>query len=494
MAKTTKTFSLRLLVFISVITCIVAIGSATSVYLVARDQQMHAIQGKLVSTATIAASLVNANDFKEVIQNKDSSSPAYKRIAHILSRFQSIDGDIRYVYTIAPTPETESKGIVQFIVDPSVAFDGNNNGIIDPEEEPADPGELYNAKESAPNMIAGFHAPIADSAYTQDKWGYFWSGYAPILDSSGNTIGLVGVDMTVNQILLLRNTFIAQVVLVILAVLLTSIIISWILSRHIAKPVKILSIGMQQVSEGNLDTRIAIDSGDEFEKLADQFNSMTFGLQERKRILGTLERFMSKEVANLAMQHEDLLTNPKRRRVTVLFCDIEKITAVAETSSPEEMAKVLGIFHEHMVECVFRNGGIVDKLLGDGLMALFGTPIPLENQEECAIRCALDMQETMNRVRILTSIPLQIGVGIHAGIVIAGSIGSSRIMDYTVIGDAVNVASRLEHLSRDYPSRVLASQATIDSLQSKFKLESIGPIELKGRREPIMVYQVFPQS
>lgn len=492
--KNSKAFSLRLLAFISFITCLVAIGSATSVYLVARAQQMDTIQNKLVSTAKIAAGLVNAQDFAEVLQNKDRSSDAWKKVSSVLSRFQSSDGDVRFVYTLAPTSETEAKGLVQFVVDPSAPLDENGNGIVDPEEEPAKPGELYNAWENAPNMIRGFTQPIADSGYTEDKWGTFWSGYAPILDSNGTSLGLVGVDISFDQVRRLRNTFFAQVILVILAVLFTSIIISWVLSRHIAKPVRILSEGMQKVAEGELGTRITITSGDEFERLADQFNSMTYGLQERKRILGTLERYMSKEVANLAMQHEDQLTQPKRRRVTVLFCDIEKITAFAEQSTPEEMARVLGIFHEHMVECVFQNGGIVDKLLGDGLMALFGTPIALENQEECALNCALGMQAAMDRVRSLTGIPLQIGVGVHAGIVIAGNIGSSRIMDYTVIGDAVNVASRLEHLSREYPARILASQAATDSLQSKFKLESIGPIELKGRREPILVYQVFPSD
>jgi len=486
-----KTFSFRVLLFISLITCLVAIGSATSVYIVARHQQIEMIEQKLVTTAAIAASLINRDDFHEVLRAHDTTSPAWHRIASILAQFQGDDRDVRFVYTMAPTTETASRGIVQFVVDPSIAKDDNQNGVIDPDEEPAKPGELYNARDNAPNMTKGFQEAIADSAYTEDKWGLFMSGYAPILDSNKQILGLVGVDITFEQIRTLRNAFILQVFLVIVAVILTSLLISWFLSRYIAKPVGVLSQGMEKVTNGDLETRIAIHSGDEFERLAMLFNSMVHGLKERKRILGALERYMSKEVADLVMQQEELLTQPKRRRVTVLFCDIEKITAFAEKASPEETAKLLGIFHEHMVECVFRNGGIVDKLLGDGLMALFGTPLPLENQEECALRCALDMQNAMQRIQELTGVSLQIGVGVHAGIVIAGNIGSSRIMDYTVIGDAVNVASRLEHLSRDYPARILASQSALDGLQGKFESESIGSIDLKGRQEPILAFQVI---
>lgn len=125
-------------------------------------------------------------------------------------------------------------------------------------------------------------------------------------------------------------------------------------------------------------------------------------------------------------------------------------------------------------------------------MAIFGTPLPLENQEEAAIRCAVEMQAAMAVVRQVTGVPdLQMGIGVHAGVVVAGNIGSERIMDYTVIGDAVNVAARLETLSRNYPSRILTSQAVRDALQDKFVFEGIGPVELKNRREPLFAYQVL---
>jgi adenylate cyclase len=486
-----KTFSFKVLLLISMITCLVAICSAMSVYLVARHEQMESIRNKLVSTATTAARFIDPLEFSEVIQAKDTSSLAWKHIAAQLRTFQNNDPDIRFIYAVAPTTETANKGIVQFIVDPVLPNDENHNNILDPEELPAACGELYNAK-GIPELLLGLKRPSIDISYTTDKWGQFMSGYAPILDAKGNSLGAIGVDITFIQLRKLRDAFIIQFILVIIAVIFTSILISWILSRHISRPVRILHEGIERVGKGDLETQISIPTGDEFERLANRFNAMVAGLRERKRILGALERYMSKEVAELVMQQEDQLSQMRRRRVTVLFCDIEKLTSFAENASPEKTAFLLSTFHEHMIDAVFRNGGIVDKLLGDGLMALFGTPLPLENQEESAVRCAIEMQAGMAKIREITGVHnLEMGVGIHAGIVVAGNIGSERIMDYTVIGDAVNVASRLEGLSRSYPSRILTSQAVTDSLQDIFEFVSIGPVELKNRKEPLFAYQVI---
>ncbi|HSQ41718.1 MAG TPA: adenylate/guanylate cyclase domain-containing protein, partial [Fibrobacteraceae bacterium] len=435
------------------------------------------------------------DELQQVLADGRRDSPAWKHIASQLRAFQEHDSEIRFVYTMAPTAETTNRGIVQFVVDPMKPEDENGDGVIDPDEKPGEVGELYNARENSPAMLQGFSRPSYDIAFTQDKWGQFMSGYAPIRDSAGNSVGLVGVDITFEKLRHLRNAFILQCVLVILAVILTAVIISWLLSRHIAKPVGILHRGMEKVSAGELDTRIIIQTGDEFERLAERFNSMVEGLRERKRILGTLERYLSRELADLIMRQEDLVSQVRRRRVTVLFCDIEQITAFAEAASPERTAHLLSVFYEYMTEAVFRNGGVVDKLLGDGLMALFGTPLPLERQEEGALRCAVEMQQAMNKVREIVDAPkLRMGVGIHSGIVVAGNIGSAHIMDYTVIGDAVNVASRLERLSRDYPSRILASQSVVDGLQGNFKVEAGGPLEIKGRKEPILVYQVLGEK
>jgi adenylate cyclase len=485
-----KTFSFKILFMITVVSTIVAIGSATSVYLVARQGQIDSIRRKLVSAARAAAQFIKATDLAEVLASNSTNSVAWQAIAKDLNRIQSSDSEIRFMYVVAPTSETLSRGIVQFVVDPMIPEDSNQDGVIDPDEKPAEIGERYNASEVAPALLTGLKQPAFDSGVTKDKWGYFMSGYAPILDENGKSVGAMGVDISIDQLRKLRNSFIWQCLLVILAVLVTSTLVSSIIARHIAKPVSVLYQGMERLSQGDLDTRVNIHSNDEFERLADRFNSMVVGLRERKNLQGALDRYMSREVAELVMKQGDALAT-RRRRVTVLFCDLEQMTALSESLSPEQVATVLSVFHQHMIDIVFRNHGVVDKLLGDGLMAVFGAPIDVENQEECAIRCAVEMQKAMEKVRELSGfIDLRMGVGVHAGVVIAGNVGSDRIMSYTVIGDPVNVASRLENCARQYPSRIVTSQVVADTLKDKFIFESIGVIELRNRKDPVYAYQV----
>lgn len=486
-----STFSLKVLVFVSLITTVLAVGSATSVYLVARDQQMNQIHLTLLNTAKTIAALIDVKDFETAHKTLDTNSVAWHSIKRTLFQFQQHDRSIHYVYTMAPTSDTYSSGKVMFVVDPTVAEDLNKNGTLEEGELPAKPGEIYDAKENAPNLIQGFKVGISDSVFTTDKWGTFISGYAPILDSNGRSLGLVGVDMTFAQIDSLKQAFLIQVGLVIFAVILTSFLVSWILSKYISKPISQLCEGMEKVAGGDLRTHLEVTSQDEFGRLAKHFNQMTRGLQERKKMLGTLERYMSKELADIVLKNEGALTRPSRKVITVLFCDIQGMTAFAEQNTPQKLMQVLSTFQEHMAECVFNNGGIVDKMMGDGLMAIFGAPLDLTDHASAAIQCAIDMQKAMRLVRTVEDIDLEMGVGIHSGEGIVGNIGSRRFMDYTVIGDVVNVASRIEHLSRNYPSHILSTSSTLASTVKAYQHNEIGPVDIRGRKEPVLVHEII---
>ena len=205
-----KTFSFKILFMITVVSTIVAIGSATSVYLVARQGQIDSIRRKLVSAARAAAQFIKATDLAEVLASNSTNSVAWQAIAKDLNRIQSSDSEIRFMYVVAPTSETLSRGIVQFVVDPMIPEDFNQDGVLDPDEKPADIGERYNASEVAPALLTGLKQPAFDSGVTKDKWGYFMSGYAPILDEKGKSVGAVGVDISIDQLRKLRNSFIWQ--------------------------------------------------------------------------------------------------------------------------------------------------------------------------------------------------------------------------------------------------------------------------------------------
>lgn len=318
-----KTFSTKVLLLLTLVTCAVAMGSAWSVYSVARAHQIERVKQKLMMLATTSAAFVDGDLLATLTEPEQHGSPAWKQIAEALLKVRDSDPEIKFIYTMAKRPDTEETGILQFVVDPVADNDENGNGVIDPEEENAALGEAYNAQEDAPDMLVGFEKVTCDQEMTVDQWGACLSGYAPIRDSKGSVVG------------------------------------------------------------------------------------------------------------------------------------------------------------------------IVDKLLGDGIMVLFGAPLDMTNYEEQAVKCALAMREALPGIRKASGIAdLALGIGINTGWTVAGNIGSGKIMDYTVIGDPVNVASRLEQSTKELGVDIVISQSTAEGLTGDIALVAMGSVALRGREEPMTVYSI----
>ncbi|MEM6296127.1 MAG: adenylate/guanylate cyclase domain-containing protein [Myxococcota bacterium] len=179
-----------------------------------------------------------------------------------------------------------------------------------------------------------------------------------------------------------------------------------------------------------------------------------------------------------------------KREVTMLFADIRGFTQMSERHSPEEMVTTLNDYFEVMVDVLFTHGGTLDKYVGDEIIGLFGAPVSLPDAADRAIRCGLEMQRALaefNRVRESSGLEaIHIGVGINTGPVIAGAIGSSRTLQYTVIGDAVNVAARL--CSAAKAGEVLISEFTRSSMQSQIQVEKRAPVQVKGKSQALQIY------
>ena len=177
--------------------------------------------------------------------------------------------------------------------------------------------------------------------------------------------------------------------------------------------------------------------------------------------------------------------------VTMLFADIRGFTSMSERHSPEEMVRTLNSYFEVMVDVLFRNGGTLDKYVGDEIIGLFGAPVQRPDAPVLAVRCALEMQralEEFNRMRETDGAePVRVGIGVNTGPVIAGAIGSSRTLQYTVIGDAVNVASRL--CSAAGPGEVLISQSTYELVRGEVAVEDRDPIMVKGKSKAIPIFR-----
>jgi adenylate cyclase len=217
--------------------------------------------------------------------------------------------------------------------------------------------------------------------------------------------------------------------------------------------------------------------------------------QDRDR----LAKYFSKDVVDLVLNNpESIGLGGRRMAATVLFADIRNFTQLSTIMQPEEVVDLLNRYFSMMVDIVFKNGGTLDKFLGDGLMALFGVPYEIEKPEERAVRTAIEMLEALQNLnRELEArgmLRLDIGVGINSGPVVAGNIGSSQRHEYTVIGDTVNLAARLEALNKETRTQILVTSQIHEAIQGVFRTRSLGPLRIRGKPDPIDVYAVLPSE
>ena len=217
--------------------------------------------------------------------------------------------------------------------------------------------------------------------------------------------------------------------------------------------------------------------------------------REKRKMKKLFGQYVSKDV------YEQLVADPalarlggQRREMTVLFSDIRGFTTVSERGQPEEIVGMLNEYFTRMVDLVFKHRGTVDKFVGDMVMALFGAPLDDADHADHAVESALDMITALGelnaRWKAEGRAELDIGIGINTGPMIAGNIGSDAIMSYTVIGDAVNLGSRLESLNKQYGTRIIISDATRARLTRPYQLRPLGDVVVKGKTQPVAIFEV----
>jgi len=267
---------------------------------------------------------------------------------------------------------------------------------------------------------------------------------------------------------------------------------AYFVGRSLLTPLSLLSRAMTKVAEGDLLQRVPVTSNDEVGELTAQFNTMVEGLRERERIRETFGRYVDESVAATILARQGDASG-EIGEATILFTDIVGFTTIAEYFAPTELVAALNQYLETVLEPIRAHGGVVNTFIGDGLFASFNMPLACPDHACAAVQAAIDIQRaTGSRTFGDYGVALATRVGISTGPVIGGSVGAGQRMSYTLLGDTVNLAARLEALNKEHGTRILVSQSTRDACAERFAFTPLGTVAVRGRSEQIAVFTPDP--
>jgi class 3 adenylate cyclase len=268
---------------------------------------------------------------------------------------------------------------------------------------------------------------------------------------------------------------------------------AWI-AHGIRKPFENLVGVVHRIEQGDLTARSKDVGVDALGRLAGALDEMARGLQERDRVKELFGRYVTTQVSEEVLKGKVNLGG-ESRRVTMLFSDIRNFTTMAESMTPAQVVSFLNQYFSEMVEAVFEQGGVLDKFIGDGMMAVFGSFGDMPDHPRRAVAAALRMKALLAKINGERSVkgqpPIQIGIGIHTDEVIVGNIGSQRRQEYTVIGDGVNTSSRVESLNKEFGTTILITSTTHEEIQPYFECRLMPEAKLKGKSRTLQFYEVL---
>lgn len=447
-----------------------------------RDQ----IASTALSIAATASAMIDGDLHSKLSNDTDQTEEAYKKLEAQLRKIRDAnrrdDVQIKFVYTLMPSPK--DKDTIIFGVD--AEEEGPDKSLL---------GDIYKQKDDPLALPTRFDINQVQPVFVEDQWGTWLTANSPIRSSTGDSVGVVGVDIDAKRVIGELNTLRTLGFFALLLSIVLAIGLAVYFSVQLARPLRKLHNAVVAIGNGKLDTRLDTSTGDEFAEVALAVNEMAAGLQQRDVFKGTLVRYMSGQLADKIISSGKMPDlKGERRKITVLFADVRGFTSLSEKLAPEDVFSLLNDYFDKMIDEICKNHGMLNKFMGDGLMAVFGALEEDPYQEENAIKAALGMRRVLDgmreRFQAERQVDLKIGIGINTGIALVGNIGSNQRMEFTAIGDTVNLGSRLESATKELGTDIIVSEYTYVAARTKFQFRSLGQIAIRGRENPVTAYAV----
>ena len=480
-------FRTRLYLFFVIIAAISILSTLGIVIHESRGAIFEELQGKVVAVAATTAAQIPGDHVSKIQTPKDQETPEYKELQKTLRKARNANRTkqlyVKYLYVTRPSASDENKFVI----------------VVCPEEDPEKFAPVGDPNPGANNDFLEEHTneTYAFDKATSDPWGTWLTGYAPIYDSQGKYVGTVGADVSAAFVEHALNRVYIYGAVTLLISLLLAMIAATFLARRATKALRALKAATVEIGKGDFSHRLILDTKDEFADLANSLNQMSEGLEEKERLKIGFARYVSQHVLEkIAKGKGSAKLEGEKRKVTVFFSDIRGFTHIAESMEPEKVVALLNEYFKIMLGIIFEHNGMMDKLIGDGIMAEFGVPLDDPEQEKNAVITSIEMYRALYKLKEKWKSEgkpnIDIGIGIHTGEAIMGSVGSEQRMEYTAIGDTVNVASRLQQVSKEGKYPIIISQSTFNAVKHDFNYRALGPQTLPGRDHPVEAYAIIP--
>jgi class 3 adenylate cyclase len=340
--------------------------------------------------------------------------------------------------------------------------------------------------------LVGLPAPSSHTDWQEDQ---FVMGRS--IKLGNQTVGAVATGLSTQPLQTKISSITIQGLTLAFIVLAIGAGLTVLLSRQITNPLRELTDVVLRISEGDLNLRVNYKGRDEMGKLGAAFNEMAGQLQERAWLRDMFGRFVSHEVVD-AIRMGQVRLEGENRTVSVLFCDIREFTDFSENHTPEEVVSLLNQFLPLVVHAAQKHNGMVNKFGGDSTLIIYGALNEIADSAHRAVLTALEIRAAVNKLNQELirrgENPLRVGAGINTGIALAGAIGPEERQEYTVVGNTVNLAARIDGLNKQFPEHdILISGWTYRALEAhreKFEFVPLGTVPIRGKNEPVEIWAV----